>query len=123
MSVALSWTRVAERDAAGGRLFFLDVSGGRMVSANADGTDKRVVVTGLDQIPDGIAVAPAAGHAYSTTMGRPNRNDGSIERVDLDGRNRRVIVPRGATHTPRQLHLEKAHRRLYWSDREGMRVM
>jgi hypothetical protein len=56
-------------------------------------------------------------------MGVPNLNDGSIERADLDGRNRRMIVPEGGTFTPKQLHLDKKNSKLYWSDREGMRVM
>jgi sugar lactone lactonase YvrE len=34
-----------------------------------------------------------------------------------------VIVPQGVTHTPKQLHLDKAGSKLYWCDREGMRVM
>ena len=116
-------TRTTERDAAGGRFFFLDVSGGRIVSANPDGTDKRVVLTGLNQVPDGIVVDVEAGHIYWTNMGVPSLNDGSIERVDLDGKDRRVIVPKGATHTPKQIHLDKANGKLYWCDREGMRVM
>jgi hypothetical protein len=56
-------------------------------------------------------------------MGVPHRNDGSIERADLDGGNRRFIVPEGVTFTPKQLHLQKKSGKLYWSDREGMRVM
>jgi hypothetical protein len=56
-------------------------------------------------------------------MGVPNLNDGSIERADLDGSNRKVIVPPGITFTPKQLHLEKGNGKLYWCDREGMRVM
>ena len=56
-------------------------------------------------------------------MGVPSLNDGSIERVDLDGKDRRVIVPKAATHTPKQIHLDKANGKLYWCDREGMRVM
>ncbi|HYX71450.1 MAG TPA: hypothetical protein VE732_01660, partial [Nitrososphaera sp.] len=38
-----------------------------------------------------------AGHIYWTNMGVPNLNDGSIERADLDRRNRRMIVPEGGT--------------------------
>jgi hypothetical protein len=38
-----------------------------------------------------------AGHIYWTNMGVPNRNDGSIERADLDGQNRVTIVNEGAT--------------------------
>ena len=56
-------------------------------------------------------------------MGTPPLNDGSIERVDLDGRHRVTIVPPGGTFTPKQLHLDATGRRLYWGDREGMRVM
>ena len=48
---------------------------------------------------------------------------GSIERADLDGKNRKVIVPQGVTFTPKQLHLDKDGGKLYWCDREGMRVM
>ena len=58
-----------------------------------------------------------------TNMGDPKRNDGSIMRSDLDGRNMIAIVPPGGTFTPKQLQLEKRSGKLYWSDREGMRVM
>jgi hypothetical protein len=56
-------------------------------------------------------------------MGNPKANDGSIERSDLDGKNRQTIVPEGATFTPKQLKLDKQGGKVYWSDREGMRVM
>jgi hypothetical protein len=105
-----------------GRLFFLEASGGRIHSANADGSDRKIIVTGC-RIPDGIVVDVEAGHIYWTNMGVPNRNDGSIERADLDGQNRVTIIGEGKTFTPKQLHLEKKSRKLYWCDREGMRVM
>jgi hypothetical protein len=105
------------------RLFFLEASEGRILSVNPDGSDKKVIVTGSGPIPDGIVVDVEAGHIYWTNMGIPNQSDGSIERVDLDGKNRKTIVPKGGTFTPKQLHLDKPHGKLYWSDREGMRVM
>jgi hypothetical protein len=105
-----------------GRLFFLEASGGRVLSVNADGSDRKVILTGC-RIPDGIVVEAEAGHIYWTNMGVPNLNDGSIERVDLDGQNRKTIVPEGGTFTPKQLHLDKKTGKLYWCDREGMRVM
>lgn len=108
---------------ASGRVFFLDVSGGRVVSLNPDGSELRVVLDGLKRIPDGIEVDAEAGHIYWTNMGNPKANDGSIERADLDGNNRRTIVPEGATFTPKQLELDKRGGKVYWSDREGMRVM
>ena len=117
-------TRTAGRDAAGGRLFVLDVSasGRQIFSVNPDGTDKRVLVTGAP-LPDGIVVDAEAGHIYWTNMDNPSLDTGSIERADLDGGNRRVIVAPGVTWTPKQIHLDKANGKLYWCDREGMRVM
>jgi hypothetical protein len=56
-------------------------------------------------------------------MGNPTKNDGSIERANIDGTNRKTIVPQGATFTPKQLKLDKQGDKIYWSDREGMRVM
>jgi len=105
-----------------GRLFVLDLSGGRIFSLNPDGSDSKTLVTGC-RLPDGLAVDLAAGYIYWTNMGVPHKNDGSIERADLDGGNRRFIIPEGGTFTPKQLHLEKRSGKLYWSDREGMRVM
>ena len=105
-----------------GRLFVLDLSDGRILSMKTDGSDRRVIVSEC-RFPDGVAVDAAAGHIYWTNMGVPNLNDGSIERADLDGQNRKTIVPEGATFTPKQLHLDKKNGKLYWSDREGMRVM
>jgi sugar lactone lactonase YvrE len=90
---------------------------------NQDGSDPKVLVTDC-QMPDGIAIDVAAGHIYWTNMGSSlGVNDGSIERADLEGKNRRVIVPRGATFTPMQPQLDKTNGKLYWCDREGMRVM
>lgn len=106
-----------------GRLFMLELSGGRIHSMNSDGSDRKVIVDNC-KLPDGIVVDAEAGHIYWTNMGAsPKLNDGSIERADLDGKNRRVIVPPGTTFTPKQLHLEKRSGKLYWGDREGMRVM
>ena len=108
--------------AAVGRLFVLDLSGGRIFSVNPDGTGAQVLVTEC-RLPDGIAVDVEGRHIYWTNMGVPNRNDGSIERADLDGRNRKTIIPQGGTFTPKQLQLDKENGKLYWCDREGMRVM
>jgi hypothetical protein len=105
-----------------GRLFLLELSGGRIHSMNADGSDRKTIVTGC-HLPDGIVVDAQEGHIYWTNMGVPQLNDGSIERADLDGANRTLIVPPGLTHTPKQLYFDKHGGKLYWSDREGMRVM
>jgi hypothetical protein len=108
--------------AKAGRLFALEVSAGRIHTMNPDGSDKKTIVSDCRNC-DGIVVDVEAGHIYWTNMGVPNLNDGSIERADIDGRNRKVIVPQGATFTPKQIHFDKENSKLYWCDREGMRVM
>jgi hypothetical protein len=119
----LQATRKASSGATrSGRLFLLELSGDRIHSMNADGSERKTIVTNC-HLPDGIVVDADAGHIYWTNMGVPNLDDGSIERTDLDGKNRRVIVPQGVTHTPKQIHLDKENGKLYWCDREGMRVM
>src|ERR1700692_3883142 len=105
-----------------GRLFVLQLSGDRIHSMDLDGSDRKTIVTDC-HLPDGIVVDAKAGHIYWTNMGVPNLDDGSIERADLDGGNRRIVVRQGITHTPKQIHLDKDSSKLYWCDREGMRVM
>jgi DNA-binding beta-propeller fold protein YncE len=118
----ISGTRGCADASRSGRLFFLELSGGRIHSINPDGSDRKTIVTNC-RLPDGIDVEPDAGHIYWTNMGTIGLDDGSIERANLDGSNRVVIVPQGVTHTPKQIHLDTAGGKLYWCDREGMRVM
>jgi hypothetical protein len=105
------------------RLFFLSASSGEVFSANPDGSDLKVIVSEGRRLPDGIVADVEAGHLYWTNMGNPRANDGSIERANLDGSNITHIVPPGATFTPKQLQLDEKNRKLYWCDREGMRIM
>ena len=105
------------------RIFFLDLRGGKVVSANPDATDRRVLIDGLTGQPDGIAIGVEAGHIYWTNMGVYADDDGSIQRANLDGSGLTTIVPVGKTFTGKQLVLDKKNGKLYWSDREGMRVM
>jgi len=115
--------RSGRKKTVAGRLFVLELSGGRIHSMSPDGSDRKIIVTDC-RLPDGIAVDVGAGHIYWTNMGSsPAVNDGSIERADLDGRNRKVTVPQGVTFTPKQIQLDKTNGTLYWCDREGMRVM
>ena len=89
---------------------------------NTDGSDERRWLTDC-RCPTASWWTPQAGHIYWTNMGVLSVNDGSIERADLDGEEPQVIVPEGATFTPKQIHLDKENGKLYWCDREGMRVM
>ena len=106
-----------------GRLFFMDLAAGRIFTSNPDGSDLKIIVNEGRKLPDGIVVDVAAGHIYWTNMGNPKANDGTIDRADLDGTNVTNVVPPGATWTPKQLQFDAKNRKLYWSDREGMRVM
>jgi DNA-binding beta-propeller fold protein YncE len=122
-ALATKSERGSDHKDAVGRLFVLELSGGRIQSMSPDGSDRKVIVTNC-RLPDGIVVDVEAGHIYWTNMGSsPAANDGSVERADIDGRNRRVIVPPGGTFTPKQLQLDGKNGKLYWCDREGMRVM
>jgi hypothetical protein len=51
-----------------GRLFMLELSGGRIHSMTPEGGDRKVIVTHCRH-PDGIAVDVATGHIYWTNMG------------------------------------------------------
>ncbi|HTZ99189.1 MAG TPA: hypothetical protein VMB02_02590 [Candidatus Aquilonibacter sp.] len=124
-------------NATTGRLYFLDTRGHQVMSANPDGADVKVLAQAGGS-PDGIAVDKASGHIYWTNMTtfHPNTEDGgglggwaervgpgSLERADLDGSNVTTVVPSGATFRPKQMTMDLRDGKLYWSDREGMRVM
>ena len=124
MSVVESMTPARRSKTLGGpRIFFLDLGAGRILSANPDGSDLKVIIAGGRKHPDGLAVDAARGHLYWTNMGNPTANDGTIHRSDLDGENITVIVQPGGTFTPKQIQIEPKSQKLYWCDREGMRVM
>src|SRR6266478_1728820 len=99
------------------RLYFLDLSAGRILTSNPDGSDLKTIVNEGRQLPDGIVVDVARGHIYWTNMGNPKANDGTIDRADLDGTNVTNVVPPGATWTPKQLQLDAKNRKLYWTQK------
>src|SRR5688572_18451053 len=102
------------------RLYFL--SGSRVLTAALDGGDLRTLATGrAGGLNDGIAYDPAGGRLYWTNMGRASADDGFVQSCRLDGSEVAMVVPPGGAFTPKQLKV--AGRKLYWSDREGMRVM
>src|SRR6516225_4236829 len=113
----------ADKSTTSSRLFFLDCGAGRVLLANPDGSDLKTIINEGRRLPDGLVVDVVAGHIYWTNMGNLKQNDGSILRSDLDGKNMITIVPPGGIFTPKQLQMDKKNRKLYWCDREGMRVM
>lgn len=101
------------------RVFSRDVATGEVTTlvdhAPADGSRPSGV-------NDGIAIHPATGQIFWTNMGRASERDGYIMRCEKDGSGVVTIAPPGATFTPKQLKLDAAAGKLYWSDREGMAI-
>jgi low-density lipoprotein receptor class B len=120
MSAVNTSNRTVRASAVVPPLFLPELSAGRIHVTNTDGAE--TIVTDC-HLPDRVVVDVEAGHIYWTNVGIPNVNYGSIERADLDGKNRKTIVAQGKTHIPKQIILEKKLGKLYWCDQEGMRVM
>lgn len=125
--------------AATGRLYFLDTRGHQVMSANPEGSDLKALAVAAGS-PDGIAVDKSAGYVYWTNMSTFNPDPGvqgeegrawwmrrfgpgSLQRADLNGSNVTTVVPKGGTYRPKQMTIDLRNGKLYWSDREGMRVM
>ncbi|KAF1732284.1 3-hydroxybutyryl-CoA dehydrogenase [Beauveria bassiana] len=113
-------------------LYFLDVGlavenpldvfhAGRILVGSADGRPLKELV--VDQLtPDGIGISLKFGKVFWTSMGIPSRNDGALYSCNLDGSHITAIVPKGTVHTPKQLTLDHLNEKIYFSDREGLRV-
>ncbi|KAL4731808.1 hypothetical protein ACLX1H_000800 [Fusarium chlamydosporum] len=115
------------------QLYFLDVglsagnaddcmTAGRVLVGSPAGKPLKTLVSG-QRMPDGIDISAFAGKLFFTTMGRPSHNDGAVFSCNLDGTDLQEIVPQGSVHTPKQLTVDNNNAKLYFSDREGMRVM
>lgn len=103
----------------------------RIFAVTTDGFQVRPVVDDAPDVPDGIVVDHERGHIYWTNMGTPDPSarheyytrNGSLERVNLDGSDRRTILPAGSFTTGKQLTADFERGQLYWCDREGMQVL
>jgi hypothetical protein len=100
---------------------------GRILSLSIDGTAPQTVLDNLCTAPDGLVVDTEAGYIYYSQMGSGSflSGNGTIERENLDGSGRTILVSGGVTTTPKQLILAEVEsiKKLYWGDREGMKVM
>ncbi|KAI1030742.1 hypothetical protein LB503_013020 [Fusarium chuoi] len=114
-------------------LFFLDIglssgnakgyaSAGRVLVGSSDGSPIKTLVPG-QRLPDGIDISKSAGKLFWTCMGNSSANDGAILSCNLDGTDLKEIVPQGSVHTPKQLTVDDTNSKLYFADREGMRIM
>lgn len=111
-----------------GKLYFVcgSVEGeGSVRVIDTDGSNVIILVDGKEVIePDGIEVDTVDGKMYWTDMGPGGAadnsvaiNDGRIMRADLDGTKVETVVPLGLSTTPKQLALDVAGGKVYWSDR------
>jgi hypothetical protein len=112
--------RSARASAVAPRLFVLELNAGRIHSMKTDGTDRKTIVSDC-HLPDGIVVDAMAGHIYWTNMGIPSLNDGSIERADIDGKNRKTILKQIMANAPIavKFSLEAANKGMDISQAEG----
>lgn len=87
----------------------------------------RTIITDTGLHPDGIVCDGTT--VFWTTMGELTGTnefgeavyenvDGGVHAIDVDGTNRRDIIPTGGTTTGKQLALDRAGN-LYWGNREG----
>ncbi|KAL4804774.1 hypothetical protein BDV18DRAFT_161861 [Aspergillus unguis] len=97
------------------------LSSGRIYSASANGENVRKLADNLP-LPDGIGISLSKGRMFWSNMGIPSKNDGTLESANLDGSDRKVIVKAGVVHTPKQLTIDHVNEKVYFCDREGMRV-
>nr|POE94220.1 3-hydroxyacyl-coa dehydrogenase-like protein lam1 [Quercus suber] len=74
-------------------------------------------------MPDGIDISAKLNRIFWTDMGTPSEDDGSIHSCKLDGSDVQVVVPPGVVHTPKQCVIDETSQKLYFCDREGLRVM
>ncbi|PVH87774.1 YWTD domain-containing protein [Cadophora sp. DSE1049] len=98
------------------------IHSGKIPVGSPDGRKPRTRVSG-QALPDGLAVSLKTGRIYWTNMGIPTANDGMVQSCKLDGSDNQTVIPKGVVHTPKQLTIDQRNDKLYFCDREGLRVM
>lgn len=110
------------------QLLFLRLDSGKVNLMSASGGDSEILVDTDKKHPDGICLDSRSGYMFWTSMGITRSseafpaNDGTVERCSLDGKDPVTIVEIGNVVTPKQITNDGAGR-VYFCDREGMRVM
>lgn len=122
---------VAKSDATSRSLLVLDLGlsskepsfeAGEILQISVDGQMQKVLTTG-QALPDGVVVDPSSKRVFWTNMGVPGKEDGAVLSANLDGTDVQTIVAPGAINTPKQLALDAESKKLYFCDREGLRVI
>ncbi|KAK4888033.1 hypothetical protein LTR27_013022 [Elasticomyces elasticus] len=90
------------------------------ISADAKMAGRPIALVSSQNMPDGIDACD--GRMYWTCMGVPSANDGTVYSAKLDGSDVKTLIPVGKAHTPKQLHIDQENKKVYFCDREGLRV-
>ncbi|KAJ5140293.1 hypothetical protein N7448_003701 [Penicillium atrosanguineum] len=94
---------------------------GRILVTSGDGQNARPLITGLEA-PDGIDISISDDRIFWTNMGIPSQNNGSVQSARIDGSEIQTVIAKGSVHTPKQISIDHSNKKLYFSDREGLRV-
>lgn len=104
-------------------LYILQIKNPSIGKINLIDNSVEVILDNLKTGGDGIQIDRKNGVVYWTNMGEDlSKSDGSIESMNLDGTNRKLLIGEGQITTPKQLILDKANDFLYWCDREGGKI-
>ncbi|PYH91741.1 YWTD domain-containing protein [Aspergillus ellipticus CBS 707.79] len=123
-----------EREGSAAQLYVLDVgfganteierctTSGRILTLSPESGKFTTLVSGLS-LPDGLDISPSTGRMFWTNMGSSTAtNDGFLQSAQLDGSDVQTILSPGTVHTPKQLIVDDVDHKLYFCDREGLRV-
>ncbi|KAJ5630007.1 hypothetical protein N7528_003664 [Penicillium herquei] len=97
------------------------MTSGSVLEFSLDGQFQRTLVQS-QSLPDGIAADGANGRIFWTCMGNPGKRDGAVYSADLSGGDIKTLVSAGTINTPKQLTLDRVNEKVYFCDREGLRV-
>ncbi|KAK4556857.1 hypothetical protein LTR86_005837 [Recurvomyces mirabilis] len=100
---------------------------GRILKLPSELAQHPIELLGGQALPDGLDYCSADSHLYWTCMGVPSVNDGAVygAELGLDGikGDIKTVVQAGDVHTPKQLVVDQQTKKIYFCDREGLRVM
>lgn len=99
----------------------LPLSSGSILEYSTTGQFKRTLAKN-QALPDGVAVDTDSGLIFWTNMGIPGKQDGAVLSLDPKTMAIKTLIAPGTINTPKQLALDSAAKKIYFSDREGCRV-
>jgi hypothetical protein len=95
---------------------------GKILRFNQTTRKLTPIITG-ENLPDGIDASESTQRIFWTNMGHSLASrDGSVWSANLDGSDKKCLVPVGNVHTPKQLVACEARKQVYFCDREGQGV-